>query len=192
MIKHFTDDRTLTTIKDGAPIVDLLVGLFVKISVNTGIVVSGRVKRGSGQDVQSTVKAMKVATLMDKLFLVMLNVDITQPVLALVGAPTSILSLTIACLHVFFLNVPFFVVFSFNSTVLQDVNSAHQPLCVLVITNVIGAVLGLVFIVIFRVDITNITVTASVTGTIDTTLVVCLLVRRGRPFQLGVGEVHMG
>lgn len=100
------------------------------------------------------------------------------------------LSRTIACLHVCFLKVPFVVTFGFNTTVLQDVNSAQHPLCVLIVTNIIGALLGLLFIVNFNVKITKITVTANVTGTIDTALVVHLLHGRGRPFQLrfsGVG-----
>lgn len=82
MINRFMKDETLTTIKDGTPIVKLLVGLFVNISVKTYTVVSGRVKRRSSEDVHGTVDAIRLITLLDKFFLLMLKRMTTQPVLA--------------------------------------------------------------------------------------------------------------
>lgn len=178
MTKHFTSDGTVTTMNSGTPIVGVIIVLFAKLSVNSGMLVTNLIKTNGGRQIGTTVRANFSISLVDKLVVLAINYLVTGPVLNLLSAPTDVVPLTIDCLGLCFLNVPFLVVCSFNGTILETINSAGQPLFYLVFSKVIGIILGLVLMVNFRVDSSKATVTAAVTGTIDTTLVCHLLIGR--------------
>lgn len=162
-MKEFDKDRSLTTIKSAATLVGMFAGLFVKVSLKTGILTTEFCTTKHRGRVSRAIRATVAFTVVDKIIVTLIKLFFSEKTLRLVKAPSGIVGLSALCVGVCFLKVPFFVLCGCNTTVLETIKSAGQPLLFLVMTNIVGTYLGLLLMVIFRLKITNITVTAIAT-----------------------------
>lgn len=194
MIKGFantTGATSITTIKTGDPMVKLVLGLFVNVTLNAGMVVTGTVNESSERAMRHTIRASILATVVNNFLMVVPNRVFTIRVLSIVDVPRSMLPCTILCLHVCLLNLPMVLLCGFLSTIFEDINSAGAPLVILTLSKYLGILLGLFFMVILGVAMGKITVTAIVSGTVDSVILFVILVGSSGCVGLSLERLHV-
>lgn len=175
IIKRFAKGRTLTTIKSAATLVGIFAGLFVKVSLKTGILTTHFFTSNERGRVSSAMRATVLLTLVDKVLVTKVKMVDTGNTLLLVKAPSGIVTRSALCVQVCFLKVPFFVLCGCKTTVLHTIKSAGQPLLFLIVSKYTGTLLSLVLIVNFRLKITNMTATAVATRVVSYVLILLYL-----------------
>ena len=72
---------------------------------------------------------------------------IAPQLLRLMATPSNILSLAVLYLRIYFLGVPFIVLYNFEAAILRSRGETRLPLIALSIAGVINVILNLVFVV---------------------------------------------
>lgn len=190
IIKRFTSCGTLNSINSAAALIALFAKLLVKLKDNIGIRITGGLNTNSRGTAGRAVRSTLVVYTTTNVFIYLVYLLFTKPVLSVVGAGPRLLSRTILCVGIFTLNVPTATVCGFNGNILDTHKSAGHPVCCLTFTKVLGIVLGLVFIVMFRVTTIKITATDTVTRCISKKLVLVRLVHHSSVYGIGLHGLH--
>lgn len=190
-MKQFTSCVTLKTINSAALLIALFAKVLVNVNTKIGIHMTRRLNtRGEG-NARRAVRASLLLYTVTKLLIYIIYLLFSKRVLSVVGAGPRLVSRTILCVGVCTLNVPTVTMCGFNGNMLDTHNSAGQPLVCLSVTKIVGILLGLFFIVIYRVTTTNITATDTVTLCVSTTLMVVRLLQEGSRYEMSLHGLHL-
>lgn len=78
IIKEFDKDRTLTTMNSAATLVGIFAGLFVNVSLNTGMLTTQFCTTKGSQRVSSAIRATMALTLMDNVIVTFIKLVFSE------------------------------------------------------------------------------------------------------------------
>ena len=57
-----------------------------------------------------------------------IGVAVSRPILELIDTPADVLDLAVLYLRIYFIGIPFFLIFNFGSAILRSVGDTRRPL----------------------------------------------------------------
>lgn len=176
VMNGFIKAGTLTTIKDAKAVVFLVCKFMIKVATKFAILATRGFNTKSVRKVQHAITKTKVLSFLVKLFLAIAFVLFVGPLLRLVRAPSSVFTSTCGCVVVIDKKVLTRVLCGLLSDVLETLKGDGVPLCFLVVDTLLGVILSLILVVMFRVNTPNTTVTAMMTRNVSNMLyLVCVV-----------------
>ena len=131
VVGRFVGREALAAVGANSPVISLLINLFVGISMGANAIISNQIGSGNDDGVRRSVSTVSVLALASGLFLAVLGVAVARPILELIDTPQEVLDMAVLYLRVYFLGMPFFMIFKFRSVAQQrrHAPSALHPCC---------------------------------------------------------------
>ena len=96
-----------------------------------------------------------------------------KPALALMDTPDDVIDLSSVYMRIYFLGMPFFMLYNYGAAILRAVGDTKRPLLFLVISGIANTGLNLCFVIIFKLGVAGVAI-----GTVISQLISCVLVLR--------------
>ncbi len=156
VVGRFASSEALAAVGANASVVNLLLNLFVGISIGSNVVIARQIGEGKKDRVGKTVHTSVVFSVLSGLFLMVLGLLIAKPLLTLMSTPSNIMEMAVLYLRIYCLGMPFILLCNFLAALHRSIGDTRRPLYCLVTAGIINAGLNVVLVVVFHLDVAGV------------------------------------
>ena len=158
VVGRFASSEALAAVGSNSSVISLLINLFVGISVGANVVIANYIGQGKTEKIQDAVHTVMIVSLISGVFLLVLGLMIARPILEIMGTPENVIDLAELYLHIYFLGMPFLMIYNFGAAVLRSKGDTQRPLIALFIGGVINIILNLFFVVVLHMSVEGVAI----------------------------------
>ena len=119
VVGRFAGDNSLAAVGSTGSLVNLLINLFMGLSIGTNVVAAHYFGAGKHKHVQDTVHTAILLSVISGIILTAVGVLLTKPILILMQAPAEVLNLAAIYLRIYFGGITATMVYNFGSALLR-------------------------------------------------------------------------
>ncbi len=146
IVGRFVGDNALAAVGSAGPLLNLMLVLFMGISVGASIMVSQYFGARKRQDLSRTIGASITLTGIASLLIMLVGPLITRPILELLGTPDSIIDWCTSYLWIIFIGIAGSGYYNIMSGVLRGLGDSVSALVFLLVATFLNIALDLVFV----------------------------------------------
>lgn len=192
VVGRFVGREALAAVGANSPVISLLINLFVGISMGANAIISNQIGSGNDDGVRRSVSTVSVLALASGLFLAVLGVAVARPILELIDTPQEVLDMAVLYLRVYFLGMPFFMIFNFGSAVLRSKGDTRRPLYILVVAGIVNTVLNLIFVLWCGMGVEGVAIATGIANALSAAMIVVLMQKERGTAQTSIeGNPHL-
>ena len=191
IVGHYVGDNALAAVGSAAPILNLLLALFVGISTGAGIVVSqsfgAKDREGLSKGIGNCISLTFVATLV----IMVVGPLITRPMLELLDTPASIIDWCTSYLNIYFIGIIGFFFYNMLSGILRGLGDSISALGFLLLAAALNVVLDLVFVAGFGMGVPGVSLATVISQAISAVFCFLKLMKMKEHFDLNKASVKL-
>lgn len=191
VVGRFASSEALAAVGSNAPVINLLINLFVGISMGANAVISNHIGQNDREKIRSAVSTSAVVALLSGVFLMVLGTAVAGPVHRMMGTPVEVTRMAVSYLRIYFLGMPFIMIFNFGSAILRSLGDTRRPLYILIWGGIINTVLNLLFVIVFHMGVEGVAIATGISNLFSAVMVVQILLREQDPYKLHLDDMHI-
>ena len=181
---RFVGSEALAAIGGTTPVVMLLISLFTGLSVGTNVLVALRIGQGHPEKIGAAVHTSIFVALASGFLLLVLGIAFVEPLLSLIAMPEDAFGPAILYLDIFFLGMPFSMLYNFGSAVLRSKGDTQRPLYALIVAVVLNVALNIAFVTVVPWGIAGVAIATDIANAVSAGLIVWFLMHEEGPYRL--------
>ena len=176
VVGRFTGPEALAAVGSNGPLINLIVTLFMGLSVGTNVLTAQYLGSGRREDLKETVHTSIVSSALFGVILVGLGCALARPMLNMMGSPADVIDQAELYIIIYFFGMPFLMVYNYGSAILRAVGDTRRPLVFMTISGVINVALNLLLVIVFRLGVAGVAIATVASEAVSAALVLrCLL-----------------
>ncbi|MGN1115438.1 MAG: MATE family efflux transporter, partial [Candidatus Ornithomonoglobus sp.] len=191
IVGRFAGSRALAAVGSNGPVINLLINIFVGISVGANVVISRLIGEGRTQRISAAVHTAIVIAVISGLFVTGVGLAITRPVLQLISTPEDIIGLASTYLRIYFLGIPFLMLYNFSAAILRSCGDTKRPLICLTFSGIVNVILNLFFVIVLNMGVAGVAAATVISQFISASLLVFFLTREEEPLKLRISLLRI-
>lgn len=156
VVGNYVGDNALAAVGSAGPILNLLIVLFIGISMGASIMVSQYFGARNREDLSRTIGNCIVLTALASLLVMIVATLAARPLLLLLGTPDSIIGWCTSYLQIMFLGVAGMAYYNILSGVLRGLGDSASALLYLIVASILNIVLDLIFVIYFKMAVSGV------------------------------------
>lgn len=184
VVGNYVGDNALAAVGGAGPILNLLVVLFVGISVGASIMVSQYFGARNREELAMIIGNCITLTGIATLCVMVAASLLARPMLVLLGTPMSIIDWCHSYLLILFLGCAGLAYYNILSGVLRGLGDSMAALLYLLVSTVINIVLDIVFVANFNMGVSGVALATVIAQTVSAVLCIRRLMRMKEIFEL--------
>ena len=186
IIGHYSTSHAIAAVGSNGPIISILVNLFLGIAVGANVVIANYIGRGNIAAVhRSTATVMSVA-LISGMLLLAAGVSLARPMLEAMSAPPEVLELAARYLRIYFLGMPFMMIYNFGSAIMRSVGDTQRPFYCLRAATACTIVLDWLFVAVFDMGVAGVAWGTVIANAVNAAMMLWFLVRQPEPVTVSL------
>lgn len=186
IVGKYIGDNALAAVGSASPILNLLLVLFVGISVGASIMVSQYFGARDREQLSHTIGICITLTGITSLIIMIIGPIITRPLLELLNTPSSIIDWSTDYLTIFFIGIAGFAYFNILSGVLRGLGDSTSALVFLLISTLLNVGLDILFVAKFNMGVPGVALATVIAQAFSAVLTVLKLVKSKESFDLSL------
>lgn len=191
VVGHFVGSEALAAVGSNAPVIGLLINLFVGISMGACAIISNHIGQQDTKSIQDAINTVTMVALISGCFLLVLGLFVAQPILTWMGTPPNVIDEAVTYLRIYFLGMPFIMTFNFGSAILRSMGDTRRPLYILIMAGVVNTCLNLLFVLCFQMGVAGVAIATGIANVVSAVLIVRLLQREKEPYKLHLRKMKI-
>ena len=193
VVGHFAADPAVATAAVGSngPIINLIINLFVGVSVGANVIISNYIGEGNKGKIESAVHTSMAVAILSGFIVLVIGLAISGPVLRAMNTPESVLPYAEEYLRIYFLGMPFVMIYNFGSSVLRSIGDTKRPLICLCVSGVLNALLNMFLVIVFHLDVAGVAIATVLSNGVSAVLVILFLVKEKNEIHLDLRRLRI-
>ena len=191
VVGRFASSEALAAVGSNAPVISLLINLFLGVSMGANAVISNHIGQNNKASIRHAVDTVATVAIVSGILLLFVGVGLARPILTWMDTPANVLEMAVKYLRIYFLGIPFFVIFNFGSAILCSIGDTKRPLYILVIAGIVNTLLNLVFVIGMGMSVEGVAIATVVANMLSALLIVRLLLKEEEPYNLHLDHMKM-
>ena len=191
VVGRFAGDNSLAAVGSTGSLINLLINLFMGLSVGTNVVAANYFGAQKKDDLRDTVHTAVLVSIYSGLILTFVGVLGAKPILTFMQAPTEVLNLAALYLRIYFGGITATMVYNFGSAILRAKGDTQRPLYILLGAGILNFVLNLIFVIIFKMDVAGVGLATVISQVIAAVLVIFILIKEPDDFHLNLKKLKI-
>ncbi len=187
----YVGDNALSAVGSAAPILNLLLALFVGVATGAGIVISQSFGAKDREALSRNIGNCISLTIVATLIIMVVGPLITRPMLNLLGTPASILEWCADYLNIFFVGIAGFFFYNMLSGVLRGLGDSVSALGFLLLAAALNVVLDLLFVAKFGMGVPGVALATVIAQAISAVFCLLKLLSMRDIFDLNRSTIRM-
>lgn len=191
VVGRFAGDNSLAAVGSTGSLINLLINLFMGLSVGTNVVAANYFGAQKKDDLRDTVHTAILVSIYSGLILTVVGVLGAKPILTFMQAPAEVLNLAALYLRIYFGGITATMVYNFGSAILRAKGDTQRPLYILFGAGILNFILNLIFVIIFKMDVAGVGLATVISQVISAALVILILIREPDDFHLNLKKLRI-
>ncbi|MDE7219570.1 MAG: polysaccharide biosynthesis C-terminal domain-containing protein, partial [Oscillospiraceae bacterium] len=156
VVGRFVGKEALAAVGSTGSRINLMVNLFVGLSVGANVVVARELGAGRQDDVRRSVHTSITLAGLGGVILMVLGAVLARQLLTLMSSPEDVIELSSLYLRIYFLGMPANMLYNFGAAILRAQGDTRRPLYFLSIAGVVNVCLNLVFVIVCHMSVAGV------------------------------------
>ncbi len=184
-------DTALAAVGATGALTNLIIGLFMGLSVGTNVLCAQGFGAGRARDVKDTVHTSVLISLLFGAALAVFGYIFSRTFLIWMDTPEDVLDQAALYLKIYFLGMPVIMLYNFASAVLRAIGDTRRPLYFLLIAGVINVILNLFFVLVLHIGVAGVAIATVISQAVSAFLVVRCLIRSDGMIHLDILHLYI-
>ena len=191
VVGKFAGDASLAAVTSTTSLINLLINLFIGLSIGTNVTVAHALGSGDTGRVERAVHTSVLLSVICGVFLSGFGIVMARQLLEWMDSPENVIGLSSLYLRIYFLGMPATLVYNFGSAILRADGDTRRPLKFLTIAGAVNALLNLLFVIVFRMDVAGVATATVISQYISAFLVLWCLLEEVGYLHLDLSRLHI-
>lgn len=180
VVGRFSGNQALAAVGSTSSLINLLINLFMGISVGTNVLVARYYGAKDVEAVEETVNTSIITAAVGGVCMIFLGFFLSEPLLAMMGTPTDVIDQSVLYMRIYFAGMPAFMLYNFGAAILRSIGDTRRPLYFLVISGIVNVLLNLYFVIVLKIGVAGVALATILSQLVSAVLVMyCLLKSTG-------------
>lgn len=184
IVGKYIGDNALAAVGSASPILNLLLVLFVGISVGAGIMVSQYFGAKEREKLSRTIGTCITLTAISSAIIMIIGPIVTRPLLSFLNTPNSIINWSTDYLVIFFVGIAGLAYYNILAGVLRGLGDSISALVFLLISTALNVGLDIIFVARFNMGVPGVALATVIAQSISAILCVIKLMNMKSSFTL--------
>lgn len=173
------------------PVINLLVNLFIGLSVGAGVATAHGIGAGRDEDVRRVVHTSIPLAVICGIILTVIGIFGAEYILRLMDTPEDALKLSASYMRIYFCGITASMLYNFGSAILRAVGDTRSPLIYLTIAGVFNVILNLIFVILLKMDVSGVALATTISQVLSAILIIRTLMKRDDSCRLKLNEIKI-
>lgn len=173
VIGQFSGKQSLAAVGATTALINVFTNLFIGISLGANVIAARFYAAGRDKEMSETVHTAISLALISGIVMGIVGIVFSHGALQLMGTPSDVIDLSTLYMRIYFIGMPFFMLYNYGAAILRAVGDTRRPLMFLVVAGVTNAVLNMILVIVFHLGVAGVAI-----ATIISQLISCILVLR--------------
>lgn len=191
VVGHFAGSKALAAVGANAPVINMLLNLFIGLSIGSNVVIAILTGKKDNKNVQKAVHTSILLALISGFLLTFIGCFFAKNILTAISTPNDILDLAVLYLQIFFLGMPFIMLYNFGSAILRCKGDTERPLIALFVSGIINVLLNLVFVICFHMSVDGVAAATVISNAVCSFMIVHFLLHEEGNLKLTFNKLKI-
>jgi putative MATE family efflux protein len=189
VVGHYCGDTPLAAVGSTGSLINLIVNLFMGLSVGVGVAVAQGLGAKNDTAVKRTVHTAIPSALVGGVLLTVIGIFGARQFLTWMKTPAEVLDLSTLYMQIYFAGIIPILVFNFGAAILRAAGDTKSPLIYLTTAGVMNVFLNVFFVLVFKMDVDGVALATTLTQTYAAVMVIRALIKREDACRLVLKEL---
>ena len=156
IVGQFTGREALAAVGATGSLINLIVNLFMGLSVGTSVVVAQDYGAGQPGAVSRSVHTSIAVSIISGLVVMILGLILCEPLLEMMGTPEDIIDLSVLYMKIYFIGIPAAMVYNFGAAILRAVGDSRRPMYYLIVSGIVNVIFNLFFVIVLHMGVAGV------------------------------------
>ena len=166
VVGHFSSSQALAAVGSTTALINVFVNLFIGVSLGTNVLAARCYAAGKDKEMSEVVHTSILFALISGIVMAVIGVLLAKPALQLMQTPADVIDQSALYMRIYFLGMPFFMLYNYGAAVLRAVGDTKRPLMYLILSGIVNTLLNLFLVIVFRLAVAG--------GAISTIIAQCM------------------
>lgn len=191
VVGRFAGDRALAAVGSCVALVGIFVNLIVGFSVGPNAVLANLIGQKRRDKINRMLHTIMAFGLIAGVILMGLGMLSAKPILEVSGTPESVMNEALLYIRIYFIGIPFMMIYNFGSAVLRSFGDTRRPMYYLILSGTVNVILNLILVIYFKLGVAGVAITTVISNILSAGLVLIYLYRREDEFQFRPQRLHI-
>lgn len=191
VVGKFTGHHALAAVGATGPVINLLVTMFMGISIGASVIMGQNVGARDFKNAQDTLHTAIGISILGGIIVLFAGYFTAMPLLKLMQTPPEVIELAGEYLKIYYIGMPGFMVYNFGAALLRAIGDSKRPMYFLTISGVFNVICNLVFVVIFKMGVAGVAIATSISQYIAAALIVASLLKADGYMKLFIDKIRI-
>ncbi len=178
VVGRFAGQEALGAVGATGALINLMVNLFMGLSVGAGVAVAQGIGARDDQAVHRTVHTAIPAAFLGGMILTVVGITFSPFLLSLMDTPGDVIDLSALYMRIYFAGIIPMLLYNFGASILRAAGDTRSPLIFLSIAGVVNVLLNLVFVIVFHMSVAGVALATVLSQLLSCVLVFVALMKR--------------
>lgn len=184
-------ETALAAVGSCGALTNLIVNLFLGLSVGAGVCVAHDIGAGDQEGVSRVVHTSVLASLISGAVVTVFGLCMARPLLALMGTDPAVLDQAVPYMCAYFCGMPANMLYNYCAAMLRSSGDTTRPLAFLSVAGIVNVVLNLIMVIVFGMGAVGVGIATAVSQWISCILIVCFMMRTDGPCHITLSKLHV-
>lgn len=184
VVGRFAGDRALAAVGSCVALVGIFVNLIVGLSVGPNAALANLIGQKRRDRIQGMLHTILTFGVILGVILMGIGMLVARSILELSGTPESVIGEALLYIRIYFLSLPFMVIYNFGSAALRSFGDTRRPMYYLIVSGVVNVILNLLLVIYVHLGVAGVAIATLISNILSAALVTIYLSRREDEFKL--------
>ena len=189
VVGQWAGKECLAAVGSTGSLINLMVNVFIGLSVGGSVAVARAFGANDPAAVHRSVHTAMSLAIIAGVTVGLIGFIFCRPLLKMMDNP--VLDLATTYMKIYFLGMPFNMVYNFGASILRAVGDTKRPLIYLTIAGVVNVVLNLILVIVFHMNVAGVAIATVASQAVSAVLVVICLMRSHGVVHLDLRELRI-
>lgn len=191
VVGRFAGSQALAAVGSTTALINMFVNLFMGISLGTNVLAARFFAAGKDRQMSETVHTSIAFAAISGIVMVFVGIFFSKFALELMATPADVIEQSTLYMRIYFLGMPFFMLYNYGAAILRAVGDTKRPLIFLIISGVINAGLNMILVIVFHLSVAGVAIATVISQMISCILVLRCLYRSEGSYQLRFSKLML-
>lgn len=187
----FVGKNSMAAVGSNAPVVGLMINMFVGISVGANVMMSRFTGAHDKEGVSRAAHTAVILALISGITIAVVGNIIANPIVDILGVPPEIAPLSVRYMRIYFGGMPFIMLYNFESAIFRSQGDTKTPLMCLAISGVVNVALNLFFVIVVGMDIEGVAIATVLADVLSSAMLFYFLRKHEGTVRIHVNKLRI-
>lgn len=173
VVGRFSGSQALAAVGSTTALINIFTNLFIGVSLGANVLAARYYAAGRDKEMSEAVHTAITLALISGILMAFVGFGAARGALGIMDTPGDVIGQATLYMRIYFLGMPFFMLYNYGAAILRAVGDTKRPLVFLAVAGMANVALDLLLVIVIPLGVAGVAV-----GTVTSQMISCILVLR--------------